>query len=237
MLAAAPHLAAILFAGTCLGMYLNQMAVAQHSRLLEAIGWLVSTAAPVLAAVAWHRRILLDEPPRAGITTGRPERMYFMVAATSSALLLAVTMVGLVVAALTAGPEGLSALGMVLLLTCALVPVYFVGHFFLALPQAALTGNVDLRRIAALTRGNKWRFLAVAMLPLPILLLLELVRVFLLQMPRTPSAGFYVYSAVAMLLVTLVSVTTMSVSYRILALSPTEGAPDPQARETVQAES
>jgi len=237
MLSAAPQLAAILFAGTCLGMYLNQMAVTQHSTLLEAAGWLVGTAAPVLAAVAWHRRILLDESPPAGLAAGKPERMYFMVAATSSALLFVLTMAIVVLSALMAGPEGVSPLGMVLLLVLAAVPGYFVGHFFLALPQAALTGTVDVRRIAALTRGNKWRFLAVALLPLPILLLLELVRVFLLQMPRAPSAGFYVYSAVAMLLVTLVSVTTMSVSYRIMALAPPEGAPDPQAGKTVQAES
>lgn len=95
---------------------------------------------------------------------------------------------------------------------------------------------MDVRRNAALTRGNQWRFLAVAMLPLPLLLLLELVRVFLLQMPRMPRAGLYHYSSVAMLLATLVSVTTMSVSYRILALSPTDSAPGALARETAAAE-
>lgn len=234
MLATAPQLAAILFAGTCLGMYLDQLAIEQQSMLLQATGWLVSTAAPVLAAVTWHRRILLDEPARPGIATGRPERMYFVVAAASSALLFVLTLASVVIASLTAGPEGVPALGKVLLLILALVPAYFVGHVFLALPHAALTGTLDMRRMSALTRGNKWRFLAVAILPVPILLLLELVRVFLLEMPRTPSAGFYTYSAVAMLLTTLVSVTTMSVSYRILALLPADDTQATLAPHTPQ---
>lgn len=236
MLATAPQLAAVLFAGSFLGMSLNQIAVAQRSILLEAAGWLTATAAPVLAAVAWHRLILLDEPARAGLTAGKPERAYFIVLATSSALVFALTILSHLIALLTAGFESLHAPAMVLLLIIVLVPAYFFGHFFLALPQAALTGTVNVRQIAALTRGNKLRLLAVAILPIPILLLMELVRIFLLQMARSPSAGFYIYSSVATLVVTLLSVTTMSISYRTLALSPTEDAADMQARETAGAE-
>lgn len=236
LLSTAPQLVAILLAGTCLGMYLDQMAIAQRSVLLQAAGWLVSTAAPVLAAVAWHRRILLDEPARPGIIAGKPERMYFIVAAISSAAWFAVSLAGVVIGMLMGGPEGVPALGKLLFFMIGLAPFYFVGHVFLALPQAALTGAVDVRRIAALTRGNKWRFLFVAMLPAPIWLLLELVRVFLLQMPRTPSAGYYVYWAVAMLATSLITVTSMSVSYRNLAL-PSAGRPsDAQASETAVAE-
>lgn len=236
LLATAPQLVAILIAGTTLGKYLDQMAVAQQSMLLQLAGWLVNTAAPVLAAVAWHRHILLNEHARSGIATGKPERMYFVVAAAGSAALFALSLVSFVVARLTAGPEGLPAYAMALQFALGLLPAYFVGHFFLALPHAALTGRLEIRRIAALTRGNKLRFVGVALVPVPILLLLELVRVFLLQMPRTPSAGYYVYGTVVVFVTALISVTSMSVCYRTLVFSPTGGTVDAPDGETAAAE-
>lgn len=48
------------------------------------------------------------------------------------------------------------------------------------------------------------------------------VRIFLLQMPRAPGVAFYLYTAISTFAFTLVSVTSMSVSYRTLALTPSE---------------
>lgn len=230
MLAQAPQLVAILLAGSCLAMYMGQLAVIQHSILLEVASWLVLVAAPVLAAVAWHRRILLDEAPRAGLVAGKPERMYFLLGVAGSLVLFVLATLRLFVFVWTTGPEGTNALGILLTSVLWLAPLYFTGHLFLALPEAALTGKVNLRRIHALTRGNKLRFVVLALLPIPILLLLELVRVFLLQMPRMPSPGFYVYNAVSMLVGSLVTVTSMSVCYRVLVLQP-----QTQAREAALA--
>ncbi|WP_313696880.1 hypothetical protein [Achromobacter sp.] len=235
-LAMAPQLVAILIVGVCLGVYLDQMAVARQSMLLQLAGWLVTTACPVMLAVAWHRRILLNEYARGGIATGKPERMYFIVAVILSASFFVLSIARVVIAVLMSGPEGVSPLGIALQLFLVLLPAYFVGHFFLALPQAALTGRVDVRRITALTRGNKWRFLAVSLLPVPILLLMEAVRGYLLRMPLEPGLGSYLYGALMMLVTTIISVTTMSVCYRILALPASDDAPEAQARETAVAE-
>ncbi len=218
MLAQAPQLLALMFAGTCLSMYLSHLALVEHSMLLDAAGWLVVVAAPVLAAVGWHRRILLNETPRAGFAAGKPERMYFLLAVATSVGLFVLATLQLFVYVLTTGPEGTSSLGKLLALGLWLVPLYFIGHLFLALPEAALTGKVNLRRIHAMTRGNKLRFVVVGLLPIPILLLLELVRIYLLQMPRTLSPGFYVYNAISMLVGSLITVTSMSVCYRVLVL-------------------
>ncbi|MEN5064476.1 hypothetical protein [Achromobacter aegrifaciens] len=102
----------------------------------------------------------------------------------------------------------------------------FLGYFFLALPHAALTGRMDMSRIAGLVKGNRLRLFAVAMLPVPLLLLLEAVRIFLLQVPRAPGISFYLYTAISTFAFTLVSVTSMSVSYRTLALTSTEERAD-----------
>jgi hypothetical protein len=53
LISASPLLILILLAGIVLGTHLNHMAYVEQSKLLELTGWLVSTAAPVLAAVAW----------------------------------------------------------------------------------------------------------------------------------------------------------------------------------------
>lgn len=234
MLAAAPQLAAILFVGTCVSLHLSYLAQVQHSLLLESAGWLVGMVGPVLSAVAWHRYILLNETPRGGLTVGRPERMYFMVAAGSGALMFTVSLISAVTLALAKGPDGVHILILLPVAVLQWVPLYFLGHVFLALPQAALTGKVDLRGIHALTRGNKWRFLAVALLPaMPLLVVLELFRAFVLQMPHQASFAYYLYSSTLMLISSLVVVTTMSVTYRTLVLTPDEDAPAAPADETV----
>ena len=222
LIGASPLFILILLGGVVLGMYLNDMAYVEQSKLLELAGWMVSTAAPVLAAVAWHRCILLNETPAPRPVAGKPERMYFIVLLVSAALAFVVALLAYIVMLFSKGPAGPHWLGMVLVLLLILSPCIFLGYFFLALPHAALTGRLDLSRIAGLVKGNRLRLLAVAMLPVPLLLLLEAVRIFLLQMPRAPGVAFYLYTAISTFAFTLVSVTSMSVSYRTLALTPSE---------------
>ncbi|WP_313387891.1 hypothetical protein [Achromobacter aegrifaciens] len=228
LIGASPLLILILLGGVVLGMHLNHMAYVEQSKLLELAGWVVSTAAPVLAAVAWHRCILLGETPAPRLVAGKPERMYFIVLLVSAALALAfaVALLGYIVMLFSEGSAGPHWLGMVLVLLLILSPCFFLGYFFLALPHAALTGRMDMSRIAGLVKGNRLRLFAVAMLPVPLLLLLEAVRIFLLQVPRAPGISFYLYTAISTFAFTLVSVTSMSVSYRTLALTSTEERAD-----------
>ena len=222
LIGASPLLILILLAGIALGMHLDYMAYVEHSKLLELTGWVVSTAAPVLAAVAWHRCILLGETPPARVVAGKPERMYFIVLIVGAALMFVTTLLCYIVMLFAQGPDGPHWLGVVLVLLLVLAPCFFMGYIFLALPHAALTGKMEISRIAPLVRGNRLRLLAVAALPVPLLLLLEAARIFVLQMPREPSIGYYLYSAIATFAATLISVTSMSVSYRTLALKPME---------------
>lgn len=229
----APQLILVLVGGALLAMHLQTMAVFERSWLLDLASWLVGMVTPVFAAVAWHRRILLDEAPGRGVMVGKPERMYFIVLAVGAVAMFVMVLLCSVILQLAAPFPSLywPALGLVVVVGIVL-PCYFLGHFILALPQAALTGRVDMRAIAALTRGNKWRLLVVTVLaPLPILMLLEAVRVFLLQLPRAPGLAFYLYNAVAVFISLLVSVPVMSISYRTLALQPVpaEGKPLPVA--------
>ncbi|WP_447920680.1 hypothetical protein [Achromobacter aegrifaciens] len=235
LIGASPLLILIMLAGIVLGMHLDYMAYVEQSRLLELTGWLVSTAAPVLAAVAWHRCILLGETRPARIVAGKPERMYFIVLFVSAALIFVTALLGYIVMLFAQGPDGPHWLGVVLVIPLVLAPCYFFGNFFLALPHAALTGKMDISRIAALVRGNRLRLLAVATLPIPLLLLLEAARIFLLQVPRAPGIAYYLYTAIATFAATLISVTSMSVSYRNLALTPSEEGVDPGLDTTVGA--
>ncbi|MGS1010536.1 hypothetical protein [Achromobacter anxifer] len=232
LIGASPLLIMILLAGVVLGMHLDYMAYVEQSKLLELTGWLVSTAAPVLAAVAWHRCILLGETPSARIVAGKPERMYFIVLFVSAVLVFVTALLAYVVILFAQGPDGPHWLGVALVLLLVLAPCFFLGYFFLALPHAALTGKMDMRRIAALVRGNRLRLLVVAALPVPLLLLLEAARVFLLQVPRAPGIAYYLYSAIATFAATLISVTSMSVSYRTLALKPMEEGVEPLPNST-----
>ncbi|HEY9271854.1 hypothetical protein [Achromobacter sp.] len=227
LIGASPLLILIMLAGIALGMHLNYMAYVEQSKLLELTGWLVSTAAPVLAAVAWHRCILLGETPPARILAGKPERMYFIVLFVSAALMFVMALLAYVVMLFAQGPDGPHWLGVVLVLPLVLAPCFLLGYFFLALPHAALTGTVDIPRIAALVRGNRLRLLAVAALPIPLLLLLDAARIFVLQVPRAPGIAYYLYTAIATFAATLISVTSMSVSYRTLALTPMEEGGEP----------
>lgn len=233
LIGASPLLILILLAGIALGMHLDYMAYVEQSKLLELTSWLVSTAAPVLAAVAWHRCILLGETPSARIVAGKPERMYFIVLFVSAALMFVTALLAYVVILFAQGPDGPHWLGVLLVLLLVLAPCFCLGYFFLALPHAALTGKMDMRRIAAVVRGNRLRLLVVAALPVPLLLLLEAARVFLLQVPRAPGIAYYLYSAIATFAATLISVTSMSICYRTLALKPMEEGVEPMPDSTV----
>lgn len=112
LIGASPLLILILLGGVVLGMYLNDMAYVEQSKLLELVGWMVSTAAPVLAAVAWHRRILLNETPAPRPVAGKPERMYFIVLLVSAALAFVVALLAYIVMLFSKGPAGPHWLGL-----------------------------------------------------------------------------------------------------------------------------
>ncbi|MFY2639914.1 hypothetical protein ACOTDF_00085 [Achromobacter insuavis] len=226
----APQLILLLAGGEFLAMHLRAMAGLEQSSLLELAGWLVGMTTPVFLAVAWHRRILLDEAPRRGLAAGKPERMYFVLLAAGSVVLAVTTLLSVVIIRLALPFPGLYWLGYGLAaLVGVILPCYFLCHFSLALPQAALTGKVDLREIAALARGNKLRLIVLAILPVPLFFMLEVVGFFLPQLPRAPGLAHYLCSTLVLFISLLVSVALMSVTYRTLAFppAPAEGGPQP----------
>lgn len=216
----APQLILVLVGGGLLSMHLHTIATLEQSSLLELAGWLVGMTTPVFVAVAWHRRILLDEAPRQGLVAGKPERMYFVVLVVGTLAFVITTLLSLVITRLVLPFPGLHWAGFGLAAVVGALPCYFLGHFTLALPQAALTGKVDLRQIAALTRGNKLRLGVLAIVPVPLFFLLDLVGIFLPQVPRVTGLAYYLYSTLVLFISMLVSVALMSVTYRTLAMQP-----------------
>ena len=86
---------------------------------------------------------------------GKPERMYFVVLVVGTLAFVITTLLSLVITRLVLPFPGLHWAGFGLAAVVGALPCYFLGHFTLALPQAALTGKVNLRQICLLYTSRR----------------------------------------------------------------------------------